>query len=151
MPGDGATRSSDTCQCVSVFCTWWWRLSHPPHGPTAHPGKAIFHSAQSPLLTELIVPHCSGGSGIHLCGGKAVLCMCHPHNISKNVGGVSAVTRAFSSTSSVTIPTTIPTSGACIMADLCHILEKELGADIVKVMKDENISGQDFLDLMEIK
>ena len=28
------------------------------------------------------------------------------------------------------------------MADLCHILEKELGSDIVKVMKDENISGQ---------
>ena len=86
MPGDGATRSPDTCRCVSVFCTWWWRLSHPPHGP-AHPGMAIFHSAQSPLLTGLIVPHCSGGSEIHLCGGKAVLCMCHPHNIFKNLVG----------------------------------------------------------------
>ena len=33
--------------------------------------------------------------------------------------------------------------------DLYHILEKELGVGIATVIKDEDISGQDFLDLTE--
>ena len=48
---------------------------------------AIFHSTQPPLWTGLMFPHCSGGSGVHLCSGKAVLCVCHAHNIFKTWAG----------------------------------------------------------------
>ena len=33
--------------------------------------------------------------------------------------------------------------------DLYHTLEKELGADIATVLRDEDISGEDFLELTE--
>ena len=82
-------RSLDTCHCVLVFCTRWWRLSHPPHVPTIQGNLPFDVTSTVNWIDSITLFRWFRNSSMQWEGSFQYL------------GGVSAVARALSSTSSI--------------------------------------------------